>query len=132
MKVLVYSDYGCGCPDAIKQFNAKGFPENRYGEVVDFIENNCKILKGDFTDLRQICEANKNVLYHLEYSDNINNFETYLGWDSETHCVVCVRVVPIDLDKKYVIEEYDGAEELVEVPTYKCIDKTINLFERIK
>lgn len=25
MKVLVYSDYGCGCPDAIKQFNAKGY-----------------------------------------------------------------------------------------------------------
>ena len=33
MKVLVYSDYGSGCPDAIKEFNVKGFPENSNGKV---------------------------------------------------------------------------------------------------
>lgn len=131
MKILIFSDYGCGCPDAIKQFNAEDYPKNRYGEVISFLENNCESFRTDsFSDLFQVCEANKNKIYRLEGVYNTDEFEAYFGWDSETRCVVCVKVFPLNKNKKYIIEEYDGAEALVELPKYKCIDQTIKLYER--
>lgn len=132
IKFIEFSSYGSDISDALQTYflnHSKigtGMYSNRYGDVIEFIEKNTIIINpiADIDIITKFCENHKDKF--IKFVDR----NEYFGYNSKFY-KSSFSIVELDSDKKYTIEVYDGSESVIELPTYKCVDNTVNMYERI-
>lgn len=126
IRFVEFSGYGSDIPDLLREYFLK-YPKksyaNRYGDVVAYIDDHT--LEVEITDedeLSQICEDNKDKFVKIKGKNQ------YFGY-SERWFLSEFSLVELRSDKKYTIKTYDGSEEVIELPAFKCVDPKINMYE---
>lgn len=127
IRFVELSGYGSDIPDLLREYFSKHPKKaygNRYGDVVAYIDDHT--LEVEITDkdeLSQICEDNKDKFIKIKGKNQ------YFGYN-EKWFTSTFSLVELYSDKKYTIETYDGSETVIELPTFKCVDSKINMYER--
>ena len=135
-KIAIFSSFGTRVPLVVsKEMKriGKKFPQNRYGEIVDFIEKIAEpITKAELSDVLLAKNADKlyKVTDYISHDSNLT-CDMYYGI-GENNISACVLIYHIDETKKYIISDYDGAEGIRPIPEYKCIDSTLNLWDEVR
>lgn len=121
-KVMIFPSYGGQIPKPIftemERLN-KSFPDNRYGDIIDFIERTA-IPFNDTITIEEYIKNNPDVLVKIK--------NTYIGKATDYNYLVKAEVIEIDTDKPWMITEYDGAESIAPVPVFKCINTKLNMY----
>lgn len=126
IRFIELSGYGSDIPDLLREYflkHPKKSYGNRYGDVVAYIDDHT--LEVEITDedeLSQICEDNKDKFVKIKGKNQYFGYNE--RWISSTFSLV--ELCP---DKKYTIKTYDGSEEVIELPAFKCVDPKINMYE---
>lgn len=126
IRFVELSGYGSDIPDLLREYFSKHPRKsygNRYGDVVAYIDD--RTLEVEITDedeLSQICEDNKDKFVKIKGKNQYFGYNE--RWISSTFSLV--ELYP---DKKYTIKTYDGSEEVIELPVFKCVDPKINMYE---
>lgn len=122
-KVLLFSNYGSVVPDIVKKIQNGIGDNSRTGPVIDAIEaiatDKCF---SDSETLYDILKENPDKLYHIQNTDN------YIGWCENIRNVAHVSIVEIDETKKWLVWEYDGAEDICELPEFELVDPKLNIY----
>lgn len=127
IRFVEFSGYGSDIPDLLREYFSKHPKKaygSRYGDVVAYIDDHT--LEVEITDkdeLSQICEDNKDKFIKIKGKNQ------YFGYN-ERWFLSTFSLVELYSDKKYTIETYDGSEAVIELPTFKCVDSKINMYER--
>lgn len=121
MKVIVLTSYGSnGLP---KEFHAD--MSDRFWRMDKDLIN--RIEKADWvqvSDLNEVCDTYKNYSYKLE-----NGIKYIYGTPSNSVLFNIFEIIEVDISRPWCIEEYDGAERILYLDDYKCIDEKSNYFE---
>lgn len=118
-KVLIFSGYGSAVPDII----TKMYDNKRTGEIIDKIEAMATTKWFSNTKALYDCvKENPDVLYR------IHGTNSYVGWNKQVKIAQQVSIIEIDETKKWIIEEYDGAEFIRKLPEYELVDTELNLY----
>lgn len=126
IRFVELSGYGSDIPDLLRGYflkHPKKSYGNRYGDVVAYIDDHT--LEVEITDedeLSQICEDNKDKFVKIKGKNQ------YFGYN-ERWFLSEFSLVELRSDKKYTIKTYDGSEEVIELPAFKCVDPKINMYE---
>ena len=126
IRFVELSGYGSDIPDLLREYFLKHPKKSygeRYGDVVAYIDDHT--LEVEITDedeLSQICEDNKDKFVKIKGKNQ------YFGYN-ERWFLSEFSLVELRSDKKYTIKTYDGSEEVIELPAFKCVDPKINMYE---
>lgn len=127
-KFMLRSMYGGFVPDIlIPLLNKRNFPENRVGEIIDYVEHNAVITK-DTRNIAELCEKNKTTIYKYDKTESVNGviFEQFAGWCSNIGGFADFEIVEYDTSVKMLFSEYGGNESIT---TLQCIDNDLNLWK---
>lgn len=133
-KCLIFADWGSIVPDTlakiIEEFCRLGL-SIRKGEIINKIE--AEAITKNFNgpqDIYKTCAQNPDKIYKLtDDAHKIPNTDIYVGYRRQTHTFATVHIVSIDETKKWVIDEYDGAESIRELPEYELADSELNIYK---
>lgn len=124
MKVVLFQSYGInqGNTKIAEYLNSKPFPENRIGDIVDFIESTSQELPPD-TFVNELSSLDKDEIFRLQ--DNI-----YLYFDSDSR-VHGLTIVDVDISKPWTIDDYDGSERIKYFEPIKLCNKEMNYYTEL-
>lgn len=126
IRFVELSGYGSDIPDLLREYFSKHPKKaygNRYGDVVAYIDDHTlEVEIADEDELSQICEDNKGQFVKIKGKNQ------YFGYN-ERWVLSTFSLVELRSDKKYTIKTYDGSEEVIELPVFKCVDPKINMYE---
>lgn len=126
IRFVEFSGYGSDIPDLLGEYFSKHHKKsyaNRYGDIVTYIDDHTlEVEINDRDELSQICEDNKDKFVKIKGKNQ------YFGYN-ERLVLSTFSLVELCPDKKYIIETYDGSENVIELPVFKCVDPKINMYE---
>lgn len=126
-KFMLRSGYGGFVPDVLTPFlNKRNFPDNRTGEIIDYIEHSAVVIK-NINNIAELCEKNKTTIYkirQIEKGEEIIN--EYVGWCSKIDGYADFEVVEYNTSVKNLFATYDGSESITPL---QCIDNDLNLWK---
>lgn len=128
LKFLLFNLYGAPAPDVLKPYlDAKPYPQNRYGEIIEFVEKNVVSILGLTTNPINYLYNNTTAILYFPEKDTSS--KRYLAFCSKAKGCVSFRIEELDLGKNYVLHKYQEREHLEEM-NYKLIDSEIHLYAK--
>lgn len=119
VKMILFGGVGdSSIPKKIQQeMNDKPFPENRCGRVVEYLESYPIItdnLAKAFESLKdgEVLRASENTFY----------------FGGRFYPIRC-NIIEIDETRPWAFDEYDGAEGILYLDGYKCVNEKMNYHE---
>lgn len=124
MKVVLFQSYGInqGNTKIAEYLNSKPFPENRIGDIVDFIESTSQELPPD-TFVNELSSLDKDEIFRLQ-----DNIYLYFDFDSRVHGLT---IVDVDINKPWTIDDYDGSERIKYFEPIKLCNKEMNYYTEL-
>lgn len=126
-KILIRSTECYSVPDIlISKLNEKPFPENRTGDIIDFIEHIAKPFQKGINHTN----IDKKTLYKYkeeEINENgIIKCTTYVGYSRTVGGIAEVEVYEYNPEQSMLISNYDVCEHLTPL---KCINDKLNIWK---
>lgn len=124
MKVVLFQSYGInqGNTKIAEYLNSKPFPENRIGDIVDFIESTSRELPPD-TFVNELSSLDKDEIFRLQ-----DNIYLYFDFDSRVHGLT---IVDVDINKPWTIDDYDGSERIKYFEPIKLCNEEMNYYTEL-
>lgn len=127
MKIVIFNSHGpSGFPEHIlKQIQETNFPQSRCGSVIDILENIPK------QDTGTCPVAFRNRLENLKSDEVLRLGNKFIfGNECRSHNNITCEIVEVDVNKKWTIDMYDGAEHIEYIDNYVCISGKLNYWEK--
>lgn len=126
-KILIRSTECYSVPDIlISKLNEKPFPENRTGDIIDFIEHIAKPFQKGINHTN----IDKKTLYKYKEekinNDGIIKCTTYIGYSKSFDGIAEVKIYEYDPEQSMLISNYDVCEHLTPL---KCINDKLNIWQ---
>ena len=125
-KVLIFSSFGLNSctPEMEKILNKKRCPQNRVGEIIDYLEHKAVFMENDFDKIQDYLKKDKNNLVKIEDKGR----DIYIIWDDNVHWTSSFTIKEVDISRPWTIEDYDGAERIHYLDDFELIDSQLNYY----
>lgn len=125
-KFMLRRTHGFSPDILIPLLNKKHFPENRTGEIINFIESNA-VETDNAESVLYLCEKNKNTLYKIQTVKENNTTDTYYaGWSHALCGVAIITITEYDNQYSMLFSTYDGSESLTSL---QCVNDDLNVWQ---
>lgn len=130
MKVLLFqnlSDMQFLPPKMQKLLSQSSFPFNRFGAIINYIEQNSINFTSIPTTVNEWCLLNPNQI--LRYTEScylisiLNQFKQF----------TIFKIIDVDIDRPWTIEDQDGDETIkyLDYKDYEIVDQNTNFYKLI-
>ena len=124
LKFLALTNYGAFAPDILKEYlDTKPFPKNRYGDIVDMVEEKAVNQTDIGGSLVNFFNRNKDAIVYSP-----SDHSAYYAWNSEEKRVVGFKIFELEPHKKYIYTKAEGGVEWIEEFHYSLLEPELNLY----
>lgn len=127
MKILILTSDFSNIPvvilDEMNRLN-KSYPMCRYGEIINFVEQNAIASSYDEMNTYVNNKPNSKIYKIMDYNEGGS---LYCGFNANGY-IGYFKIIEIDTTKRHMIKNAHIGEEIITLPEHDCIDETANLW----